>query len=228
MRCFLYRYTNRPEPWDYFFNHVGRWPIREDLETGLLSSVWREYKIEGLPVFGNAFKMFCGVENKGVERLSWVIDLTARYFAAGSPDDITAAWLALAEPSAKLALLTTIPRCADFMAMQVLTDTGYADGSTHDENRFVAPGPGAIRGARAIFGKSLRPVEVIHWAQDALMSDPPELVTPSGVRTPSLMDVQNTLCEFSKYVRYAGKPAGPTYRPAHPGPQPFPDLPSHW
>ena len=43
------------------------------------------------------------------------------------------------------------------------------------------------------------------------------------------MDVQNTLCEFSKYVRFQSKPI-PTkqYVPAHPGPQPPPVLPKHW
>ena len=58
----------------------------------------------------------------------------------------------------------------------------------------------------------------------------PVLEPHDGVlRKPSLMDVQNCLCEFSKYVRFLEKPkpANP-YVPAHPGPQPAPLLPGHW
>ena len=58
----------------------------------------------------------------------------------------------------------------------------------------------------------------------------PRLATPSNnERPPSLMDVQNTFCEFSKYMRYLrGEPERRTFRPAHPGPQPTSVLPEHW
>jgi hypothetical protein len=77
-------------------------------------------------------------------------------------------------------------------------------------------------------------METLLWAVDAVRSSEGCPTIPldhpgDPVRVPSWMDVQNTLCEFSKWVRFSEKPLpGKPYRPAHPGPQPAPLLPQHW
>lgn len=227
MRCFLYRYTNRPEPWLAFHEEFGRYPIREDLERNL-PDLWKDYRAGGNPVFGNAYKMFSGAENAGTDRLTWITELTNRFFGFGD-DDVTYDFLMAKRPADKLAVLKSIPRCADFMGMQILTDWGYYDPSWH-ENGFVVPGPGAHVGAKEI--GMADPWEAIRWAHQALTwrEDIPLLPVHDGWREPSWMDVQNTFCEFGKYVRYTGKPT-PTrgdYRPAHPGKQSAPSVPKHW
>jgi hypothetical protein len=224
MRCFLYRYTNRPEPWLAFHEEFGRYPVREDLERNL-PDLWREYRAGGNPVFGNAFKMFSGAENKGTDRLTWVTGLTNRYFGFG-PDDVTYAFLTAKTASEKLAVLKTIPRCADFMAMQILTDWGYW-APDYNENDFVVAGPGARLGAKIIWPETRKPEQVIAIARRAVLAeeDCPRL----GERPPSLMDIQNTLCEFSKYVRYLGLPRKRhEWKPAHDVKLPTPTLPKHW
>lgn len=227
MRCFLYRYTNRPEPWLAFKEEFGRYPLRMDLERNL-PDLWADYRAAGNPVFGNAYKMFSGYENKGTDRLTWVTELAHRFFGFG-PDDVTYDFLMAKLPEQKLAVLKTIPRCADFMGMQVLTDWGYWDPSWN-ENAFVVAGPGARVGAKEL---GMDADAAIKWAHHALTwrEDCPLLWLPSGgYRAPSWMDVQNTFCEFGKYIRYTGKPL-PTrgdYRPAHPEPQPEPFVPPHW
>jgi hypothetical protein len=227
MRTFLYRYTNRPEPWLAFKEEFGRMPIREDLERNL-PDLWRDYRAGGYPVFGNAYKMFSGYENKGTDRLTWITELANRFFGFGD-DDITEAFWDSPTPQARLDVLKTIPRCADFLGMQILTDIGYWDPHW-DENNFIVPGPGARVGAKAI-GMS-DATEAIRWAHQALTwrDDIPLLPIGNRWREPSWMDVQNTFCEFGKYIRYRGKPT-PTrgdYRPAHPGAQPAPFVPPHW
>ena len=235
MRCFLYRYINRPEPFTYFKAAVGSMPTLEDVDLGILAHVLYQYRAEGNPVFGTAFKMFSGAENKGTDRLTWVLELVDRYFTEGSPDEKVTEFAAAGNQGSRLNVLKSIPRCADFMGMQILTDFGYspwgADAYGYDrENDFIVPGPGAIRGAQALCpGVRFRSGDVIviieeltrQWARSGS-------VRLAG-RSPSLMDVQNTLCEFSKYVRYRGLPIPETqYRPAHPGPQEAPFLPPHW
>lgn len=224
MRAFLYRYTNRPEPWLAFKEEFGRMPIREDLERNL-PDLWADYRAGGYPIFGNAYKMFSGYENKGTDRLTWVTRLVERFFGFGD-DDITDAFWDARSPADKLAVLKTIPRCADFMGMQVLTDVGYWDPSW-DENAFVVPGPGARVGAKAI---GMQADAAIAWAHHALSfrEDAPIIPVHDGWRLPSYMDVQNTFCEFGKYIRYTGKPH-PTrggYKGMHPTEPPF--IPPHW
>lgn len=226
MRAFLYRYTNRPEPWLAFREEFGRYPVRTDLERNL-PDLWREYRAGGNPVFGNAFKMFSGAENKGTDRLTWITDLTHRFFGYG-PDDITEMYFAAQSPEQKLAVLKTIPRCADFMAMQIATDFGYW-WPGWDENAVCLPGPGARQGAREIF-PGIKPAgmqEALSWARTAVLQG--DYVPTLAGRPPSLMDIQNTLCEFSKYARYMRTPfRQKEFQPAHPGAHPTPFLPPHY
>lgn len=225
MRCFLYRYTNRPEPWLAFKEEFGRFPIREDLERNL-PDLWHDYKAGGHPIFGNAYKMFSGYENKGTDRLTWITELANRFFGFG-PEDVCHDFIWAETPADKLAVLKTIPRCADFMGMQVLTDWGYWDPA-HDENAFVVPGPGCRVGAKAI---GMKAEDAIRWACESFSWDEraPMIPVRNGWRTLSWMDVQNTFCEFGKYVRYTSGPIRDrSYTPAHPGTQPAPFVPPHW
>lgn len=224
-RVFLYRYTNTPRPWEAFKEDFGRYPLRADLEPdGALSQFWQDYKAGGNPIFGSAYKMFVGQENRGLDRLTWVLQHGWR--AVGyEGDNIVDRFLEADGPAAKHAVLKTVPRCADFMGLQVLTDWGYYD-PTYDENVFVVAGPGSTLGAKEI-DPDARPYDMIMWAHEQVLSRPYSPLL--GVRPPSWMDVQNTLCEFSKYVRYWRAAPKPTqYRPAHPGVQPPPFLPPHW
>lgn len=223
--AFGYRYTNRPEPWQAFYEDMGRWPTRADLSS-LLPQFWRDYHAQGNPLFGTAYRMFVGQENKGMQRTEWLFQHLDR--AVGyQPGNIVDAFLEAESPRERHAVLLLVPRCANFMAMQVLTDWNYLNDLT-GENRFVVGGPGSTLGAKEI-DPTRKTLDMIQWARAEVLDreDCPRL---EG-RLPSYMDIQNTLCEFSKYVRYLriGVPPEATdYRPAHPGPQPEPWLPPNW
>lgn len=223
--AFLYRYINRPEPFEYFVNRINDLPRRGYIGH-LLPACLEDYRAQGRPVFGNAYKMFVGNENKGWGRLEWVLSHTWTYM--GPDSDYPRRILAEKDPAKRNAILQEIPRCRGFMSMQIQTDIAYVD-ETQDENDFVIAGPGAKRGA-SIVAPRRDPLEVFEWAQLMLLEHPEEpLLAGDGL---TLMDIQNTFCEFSKYHRWWSQPERlanfPDYTPAHPGAQPAPILPKHW
>ena len=224
LRSFLYRYTNRPEPWEWYLAAEGRYPTASDMESGRLLRAWQEYDRQGGVFFSSAYTMFSGGENPGVRRFEWAIGLAEQTLPlAGKFAHATGT-------QARVDILRTLPRVGYFMAQQVVTDFGYIDPD-YDENDWVAPGPGSLRGA-AIVSPGGDFHDVVDLCQDSIAALRPEVslsLPNGGRRTPSLMDVQNTLCEFDKYIRWVSRPLpANTYQPKHPGTQPVPTLPLHW
>ena len=154
--------------------------------------------------------------------------------APGGREEVVNAVVGAATPAAAYEALRGPYGMGDFMSMQILTDWGYY-WPGHDENEFVVAGPGSRRGVAELFRGSAGPKaeDVIRWVRGQWLEDVtcPLVPLPGGLhRPPSLMDIQNTFCEFSKYMRYIKQErvTGAPYRPAHPGPQPSPILPHHW
>lgn len=242
MRMFLYRYTGVIKAWDYLDVMFGM-PTVMDLEEvrqhfrtyrggapAATKGRWSgepttQHKSER-PIFTGAYVVSPLGNTKGSDKLDSVINYAKRLFDPSSPDDIMRNWRACCLNSSRFDVLRSQHGTGDFMAMQILTDWGYTPFCGEDlEDTFVVAGPGCRKGA-ALINPTAKATEVIAWAQATLWTHPecPML----GDRPPSLMDVQNTLCEFSKYHRYLGtKPIG-LYSPAHPGVQPDPTIPTHW
>lgn len=219
-RIFLYRHTNRVDAWRAYEDQVGRYPYVDELHQ--LEDFWLARKI---PVFNGAYNIYPQSAEKGTNKITSVVRLTHQLFNEG---DLGEQLLELQTVGGRVAALTLVPGVGDFMAMQIATDIGYVLGS--DENEYILPGPGAIRGAKHTYPHK-RPVDTIRDLTDFWSTVGDVFITlPNGTRRyPSLMDVQNTLCEFSKYVRHINQPpAARRFQPAHPGPQPQPVYPSHW
>lgn len=234
-RSFLYRHTGRWEMWEFFNAMEGRPPIVEDGE--LVFEVFNAYRDSdprlkgGKAVFTGAYLVFPQSHTKGTDKLRSIVDLALRLFTPGSPDDIWPDFDAATTQADRYQTLRRNKGVGDFMAMQVLTDWGYTHHAGEDrEGEFVVPGPGARRGTANLHPKE-DPVAVINrYALYFELLGTVALSLPTGgFRTPSLMDVQNCMCEWSKYVRFRDRtPAGRPYQPAHPGQQPRPTLPQHW
>lgn len=227
MRCWLYRYTNRPEPWIAFREGHGRYPDYSDLKSGELHTYWAWYQQRVGGIFGPAYQMFVGKENAGSTRLDWALRFTVETFC-GSGAGLIDRYVESSSMEERVTMLQELPRCGPFMAMQITTDYGYSRHAQADENEFILAGPGARAGVKAFNGE--RDAEqVIRDVTEAWRLG--GKVTLFG-RPPSLMDVQNTFCEFSKYVRahravqIAGPEKGLGYR-GH-GELPWPVLPQHW
>jgi hypothetical protein len=243
-RLFLYRHTGRVEAWEYLGLTSG-YPTRSNLDD--VVAAWKEYQGQGVEhtqkrnpeaqgqggsrtgggvrytkfersVFTGAYLVFPQSTVPGTNKLDSIIDLTRRLFVEA---DTGADFWRASSQAERFTVLRRNKGVADFMSMQILTDWGYTPLCGEDrENEFVVAGPGARKGAAAL---GLPPDQAIRWATETI-SD-----LRLGDRPPSYMDAQNTLCEFSKYVRFMEKPVpSKLYRPAHPGPQPAPVLPKHW
>lgn len=227
LRLFLYRHTGRVDAWEYLELASG-FPTRANLPEVL--GALKQYRgaASERSVFTSAYLVFPQSHTKGTDKVESILDLTDRLF---NKEGVADAFLAAPDQASRFATLRRNKGVGDFMSMQILTDWGYTPHVNEDrENEFVVAGPGAKRGAAALARGN--PLDVIRWAQQLVhgLDNPPTIDLPDGrVRHPSLMDIQNTLCEFSKYVRYQGKPpAAKPYKPSHPGPAPEPWLPASW
>lgn len=217
-RLVLYRMTNLPSTWRAIHAELGRYPILEDiLEMDRLVSILKAYRDYGNRVFSGAYIIIPepGTANDKIEGAV----RAAKWFAENAAEGFFAA----ETQEQRFQVLRSTPGMGKFLSMQVLTDWGYLQ-DVDREGEFIIAGPGARRGAAHL---SETPAEkVIHTLTKMWDADGSVLLHDF---TPSLMDVQNTLCEFSKYHRFVmgGKTYRDTpYRPAHPGRQPAPILPS--
>lgn len=255
LRAFMYRFTNDPEPWRYVRRELGRWPTADDIVGGQHSLIadllYHARHHEGIRVFSPAYITQPVANNVvGQEKARAVVDLAWRAIHPDGSETVWPEYEAATSLAERFAAVRRPNRMGSFLAQQVMTDMGYTGMYADEENDFVATGPGSIIGAAFLLGTPLcksspqrplgspaeaerRTLETIRWAQSSLLRMPgcPRLVLSDGrERLPSLMDVQNTLCEWSKYSRLlaAGGQPSRTYRPAHPGPQPEPVFPAHW
>lgn len=220
-RCFLYRMTNRPDIWQATKAELGRYPLARDMND-TLATMWAGWRDAGGQVFSGAYVIMPEPGVKGVDKTRSVVKLAQNMVNAGG-------WglFMNSDMRVRYEILRAFPAVGDFIAMQVLTDFGYSQyGNTQDENDFVMPGPGCRNGAREIW-PDMDAEWVIKWCRDAVY-DLPDCPSLYG-RPPSLMDIQNTLCEFSKYARFMRKPqtAGDKPYAVQHTPEP-PFLPPHW
>lgn len=223
-RAFLYRMTNRPEIWEWMRDNESV-PGAEDM-TEDLADLWCGLRDEGMQIFSGAYVIMPEPGVLGVDKTRSVVKLATRYFHPDSPESIVIPFYQSTTMAERFKVLRAQKGIGDFLAMQILTDVGYSEwGDDQNENEFVMPGPGCRNGALEIFPEK-RAIDVIHWCRDLVldMDDCPEI----NDRPPSLMDIQNTLCEFSKYARYMRKGAPKKiYVGQHKEPQDI-VLPAHW
>lgn len=223
-RCVLYRYTNLPSTWLYVRDQMGGYPVETDL-GGSLVDVVKGYREAGNTVFSGAYVILPKPNRKG-DKVEQAVDMVSSFMS-----DHASEFLAATSQQQRFNVLRSHYGIGAFMAMQILTDWGYSTQCGQDlEDEFVVCGPGAIKGARFLDPDG-DPYQTLMWAVDAVRMQPDVPLLQVGVNTrpPSWMDVQNCLCEFSKYHRDLAKPPRTKeYLPAHPGPQSPPALPSHW
>lgn len=226
-RAFLYRMSNEPKTWEHTKAEMGYYPQAGDLGD-VLGELWGEYRDAGNRVFSGAYTIMPLPGVKGFDKALEVVRMARDAFHPHSDTCVTDRFLQAGSMEERFKVLRGIPNVGDFIAMQVLTDFGYSPfGADQDENEFVVPGPGARKGANELFATGKRAADVITWCRERVL-ELPDCPTLQG-RPPSMMDIQNTLCEFSKYARHMRKPTpARVFKPDHPG-SPLPlVLPKHW
>lgn len=211
-RCAMYRYTNWPDTWRWLRDHFGHYPGPYDNQVEILEAMQHRREL-GHQIFSGAY-MILPQPGKIGDKIEHVVDLVNR-ITHRADEFITAP-----SQAQKHDALISHFGVGNFLGLQILTDYMYRFGTLDSENQFVVPGPGSLRGT-ALFAPGYTPGSVIRWAHKSLLSMPDCPIL--GGKQPSVMDVQNCFCEYSKYVK---GPRKNLYTPAHPGPLPEPVIPT--
>ncbi len=102
--------------------------------------------------------------------------------------------------------LLGFPMIGKFLAYQYCIDINYSRLTDFDENDFVVPGPGSIRGIRKAFGEN-GPKNGTEIIKSLTICQEEESIK-MGFSFPGLsgrklkqIDIQNLFCEFDKYTR---------------------------
>jgi hypothetical protein len=220
-RLVFYRITNRPSTWYALRSSLGRYPVAADFTENpeRITAFLDLYRNLGNPIFSGAYII---IPNPGVTGSDKMVDAISlvRFFI----EEKAEAFLDATTQDERYHLLRSTKGLGRFLSMQILTDWDYLQIDEPDLS-FVVAGPGAVRGA-ALLDPIKKAEDMIYDLAFDWMAY--GAVTLAG-RSLTPMDVQNTLCEFSKYAREINTPRRKTaYRPAHPGAQPTPILPQWW
>ena len=194
LRAFLYRLTNTPEVWEAYRARYGRWPDGPDFHTGILSTFLLDY--QG-PMFSSAYMISPGIHNKGMTRPEWLTMTVEHAFARDGDWPLhPVVFTPGAVVGTRVDYLAQVPRIAGFLALQIATDIGYSDLLGSNEDEFVVVGPGSKRGLQALrLPATSDSIRSVHGEIRSRV-----VLDVNGTPRPlSLMDVQNTLCEFGKY-----------------------------
>jgi len=179
---------------------------------------------------------------------AYMVPPTANYHGKQAPNKAEGIWHAIINmadqltPSitsltlkARYNALRVFTGVGDFLAMQIATNLGYSPQSgAFQENTFVVPGVGAVKGARYLGASGASDAwELIPILQEiALERGLAYIPLRTSANVPkyhdlSLMDIQNTLCEFSKFMSGTAKRRKYVAQPLPPFPQEW-ALPNHW
>ena len=219
-RLVFYRMTNLPKTWYALRAAHGRYPTASDFihQSATLFQTLDAHRSAGNRIFSGAYIIVPEPGTAG-DKVGGALRVARRFVMEKAE-----AFIGAESQEERFAVLRSTPGLGKFLSMQILTDWGYLQPEEPDLS-FIVAGPGAIRGA-ALVDSTRKPEAVIQDTASRWVDHP--IVTLSG-RALTLMDVQNTFCEFSKYARETVSPRKKsTYRPAHPGPQPEPVLPAWW
>lgn len=219
-RLVFYRLTNLPSSWEVLRSVLGRYPVVADFteRPEVIVDILHAHRAQGNRVFSGAYII---VPEPGTanDKIEGAVRVTARFMR-----EHYEFFSKVLTQEQRFAALRATPGLGKFLSMQILADWTYLQEKRPDMS-FVIAGPGAIRGA-ALLNPAMKAEAVINDLTSAWEDHPTVRLGDRGL---TVMDVQNTLCEFSKYAREIEYPRKKTpYKPAHPGAQPKPRLPRWW
>lgn len=148
----------------------------------------------GVPIWGNAYTIStCG---KQMDKVDYVVDWVVQAFAeAGEPD--------FGSCEETFAQLVCVDGFGSFLAGQVVADLKNIEGhplkSAPDWHTFAVHGPGSLKGLTAFWRTPVTPSTF-----EQRLGAATALVTPfiaNFVAPIHAQDMQNVMCEFSKYIR---------------------------
>lgn len=226
-RCILFRIFNLPETYTYLRDELGVTPSLRNWSPSHYASLINKRQNAGHNTWSGAY----------------IMRPTAEYFGQGRGAKTTG-WLNVLhsmwqhrlfeyiplEDSLRSAVraLQKFPTVGPFLAMQYATDIGYTSAVHWDEDDYIQPSVGSLRGAQRLFSrkvddahlpalatyliKDLTRNQDIAFAQHKLRFRRIGQTATRYGRGLHLIDMQNCFCEFDKYCRgyYPEEAVGPT------------------
>lgn len=200
LRIALFRFFNKPETWQLLRRELG------DLRCGSFDPADAERALasaraDGATIYSAAY-IVPPVPGFGSTKHVGHVRLAVSMAEGALPERLQQA----ASLREVFVTLRELPGLGDFLAYQLAIDLNYSDWMAHDEDDFVVPGPGAIDGLSKIYPGVHRrqAVELIRRLTDEQEAWFDHFELPFGGlfgRRLHLIDVQNLLCEISKYTR---------------------------
>ena len=200
LRTMLFKIFNKIDTWEYVTNSMGV-PAADRFDYPRCDELLAGRRRLGKAIYSAAYIMPSGGAS-GVPKHRMHLDLLRRML-----DDRLPAKLRHSR-SLKDAydLLVAYPTLGPFLAFQYAIDLNYTTLTSHSERSFVVAGPGALDGLSKCFESpgEYSPEDVILWLSDRQEEE----FGRAGLRFDGLwgrslrpIDVQNLLCEVSKYTR---------------------------
>lgn len=240
-RAAMYRMTNEPKFWKLYISEIGL-PSLEDMKDGTLdyAMLWA-HESRGINIFRPSYMLSFGVESVGQKKHEIAPKHFFDHFHPEGSAYVGKRFFQANSMFGRMVALEKASRVGPFLAQQIVTDVNYSQHHLDNENYRVVGGPGSRKGLQYLFGADAVGQDyyntnyqlLIQRLQGMLNVDPLEL-PGGGERKLSLMDVQNCLCEFSKYVKLAGQVAKDPLKAAASTKQfkalrPMEiELPAHW
>lgn len=220
LRTLLFKVFNREQTWDAIVEEFGE-PTAHNWEPVAVQSLLDDMAAAGEQIFTGSYMMVNPLT------AGWV----KHHYYVNMIDTIMNSYMPIVLESQSLMDLTArlqdVPGIGKFLAYQYAIDLNYSTLFDFSENDYTLAGHGAKRGITRLFGNARLPETRIRelWEDRARG---PELL---GSREMHLIDIQNVLCEYDKYMRTA-QPVGrkrmkQRYRP-DPRPLPDPVFPPKW
>jgi hypothetical protein len=209
MSIVAFRFFNRIETGEAMFGS-GAWDaFLENGQIGPMRTVIHKMRGKGPYTTGAYIIKTVNGKNK-LDGALWAIaaaepavEILAKYARMHSVMQHVPARLAKAQ-----AILREAPYLGSFMAAQVIADMKYTKlftpEKTEDWHTFAASGPGSRRGLNLLLGAEIeQPWTEKDWHQQLIgvRNTILPMFIELGWELPHAQDVQNMLCEFSKYKR---------------------------
>lgn len=200
LRTLLFKIFNKIDTWIGIIDNLGI-PIAEQFSYSACESLLDSFRRDGRSIYSAAYIMPSG-RRSGIMKHRMHLYLIRQMIE----DRLAFRLQDASSLSEAYDLLSAYPTLGPFLAFQYTIDLNYTTLMNHSEQDFVVAGPGALDGISKCFDSlgDYSPADAIRFLSDKQEEE----FTRYGLKFDGLwgrslqpVDVQNLLCEVSKYTR---------------------------
>ena len=200
LRTLLFKTFNKIDTWKGVVGNLGM-PVAPGFDYEACEILLDNYRRDRISIYSGAYIMPSGGRS-GAPKHRMHLHLIRRML----DDDLPGRLRETESLAEAYELLLTYPTLGPFLAFQYAVDLNYTTLMNHSERDFVVAGPGALDGLSKCFESlgDYSPEDTIVWLSDMQMEEfSRHNLDFDGLwgRPLQPIDVQNLLCEVSKYTR---------------------------